>query len=767
MFMKLTAFTLKLAIIFQLILGNTPLTSYTAKASNCGTGLEWNSFLGRCLTTPEAAAVKDASLRCMAMSTRDAQVGCFNNAIADRVVNAENDGLIDEYVGVKGKGIQNAYVQTALALAGIASSWLFLTTAKGDCPGATSAWLIAGAGVAAITGEIWSALQYKSLMKKQEDLVKRMSRSSAGNNSDNATPTDIQSEVFTAMIAKEDATIKAGKTKKNLYVVATAAYAAATVLAIFEAARMAKGDVSVNCQKALLMTRANNPSSRKLIVENYINHYFEKNQRVPYTFYITQNSLNNSSDLNSFIAINKELDQLRDGAMTSLSLEDYALIKNTSSGLSWVDEKNVFDELKKIAIAVKNNMLISQALAQRPPVEAVQKIIPKGVVTTPLEIKATLITPQNVQFTEVKKALTTGQKLKKFFLNPYTRLAFAAILTTNAAFMIKNANKQISIAEERKIFLDDLRTQVLAENANFGQCTEAQRNDTQMPTCYCFNSSGVNPARSNSEICKTYFGQTPKSGGTTADGSNPKTGCVSSNGTISITGCPCKATNSCASVKTPSKVGGYPGGQILGDIPGTVNALNGGSISPMSIDPQKMLLGAARLNAMAKKILADPKNKKIASETKKNEALAQKLNSQIASQHGGMGPSGGGSSGGGLSNLLGSTPQEAIEKLKEELKKEVEYEAAQTASTNPSSSGSDDFSLDGMDNTGITIEDDSQVAEVMNSNFNYGDNDINSNSGEDIFKILSNRYQRSGMRRLFGGEALVPADQAAESEISN
>ena len=44
--------------------------------------------------------------------------------------------------------------------------------------------------------------------------------------------------------------------------------------------------------------------------------------------------------------------------------------------------------------------------------------------------------------------------------------------------------------------------------------------------------------------------------------------------------------------------------------------------------------------------------------------------------------------------------------------------------------------------------------------------DINKNPSHDIFKILSNRYQRSGLRRLFDTEGVSVADEADSTDIN-
>ncbi|MBT4790259.1 MAG: hypothetical protein HON90_01700 [Halobacteriovoraceae bacterium] len=52
----------------------------------------------------------------------------------------------------------------------------------------------------------------------------------------------------------------------------------------------------------------------------------------------------------------------------------------------------------------------------------------------------------------------------------------------------------------------------------------------------------------------------------------------------------------------------------------------------------------------------------------------------------------------------------------------------------------------------------------MKKNYNF--NDINDNSTNNIFKIITNRYHRSGLRRLFDDEGISQADEANKSEIN-
>ena len=62
---------------------------------------------------------------------------------------------------------------------------------------------------------------------------------------------------------------------------------------------------------------------------------------------------------------------------------------------------------------------------------------------------------------------------------------------------------------------------------------------------------------------------------------------------------------------------------------------------------------------------------------------------------------------------------------------------------------------------------DIEVAEVMGKEIDTGDSDVNTSSHTNIFEVLSNRYQRSGMRRLFEGNSTAPVDAPSKTELAD
>ena len=77
--------------------------------------------------------------------------------------------------------------------------------------------------------------------------------------------------------------------------------------------------------------------------------------------------------------------------------------------------------------------------------------------------------------------------------------------------------------------------------------------------------------------------------------------------------------------------------------------------------------------------------------------------------------------------------------------------------------GMNDYNFnDSSGNAGVSLDD---AGDIMKKD--YSIDDINENSHHNIFAIITNRYQRSALRRLFDDEGVSKADEANETEINN
>jgi hypothetical protein len=180
---------------------------------------------------------------------------------------------------------------------------------------------------------------------------------------------------------------------------------------------------------------------------------------------------------------------------------------------------------------------------------------------------------------------------------------------------------------------------------------------------------------------------------------------------------------------------------------------------------------AARMNGIKDKLLADPKNKKFAEAINREQEKVNKLVDGIRRDLAAAPPIA--STAPSSSSFMSSTnPSDALEKMKADLKQEIKgYEGGVVNMNNAGAAKKDEFSQDGLNAGGVTISDEglenqAKLDEIMATQYEMGDSEINSDPGANIFQILTNRYQRSGMRRLFGAEKVVPADKPAETPIA-
>jgi hypothetical protein len=79
---------------------------------------------------------------------------------------------------------------------------------------------------------------------------------------------------------------------------------------------------------------------------------------------------------------------------------------------------------------------------------------------------------------------------------------------------------------------------------------------------------------------------------------------------------------------------------------------------------------------------------------------------------------------------------------------DIKFNAPAGAAAAKKDNGFDLSDLSGSGGSGDVV-DLAGTEEVMQKNFNYGSNDISNNSSENLFKMISNRYFVSGLKRLF------------------
>ncbi len=294
-------------------------------------------------------------------------------------------------------------------------------------------------------------------------------------------------------------------------------------------------------------------------------------------------------------------------------------------------------------------------------------------------------------------------------------------------------------------------------------CTAEERSTSANANCYCYTEGGQrNPSRSNSQVCQQLFaGTTPGQAGTyNALPLGSERVCIAQNGSADA-GCSCAKTRSCLNA--------IPGGVANLGI-GAISAANAGLTPTNDIASGKIavgdLNGAATLGTAAR-ILAGKKDleKKLKIDPNKKAKLTNAIEGALIA--GGAGTP---------SPLLGDSslpmnmsPSQAAQALEKELGGQRSFErvSGSPAVGQPGNSapGNDPgFSLGSAEPVAPTEE--AQLAEVMKQDLNYDQADI-TKSNSNLFQILSNRYQRSGMRRLFDeNEKAAPAEASNKNDIT-
>jgi hypothetical protein len=372
------------------------------------------------------------------------------------------------------------------------------------------------------------------------------------------------------------------------------------------------------------------------------------------------------------------------------------------------------------------------------------------------------------------KAVGANDLVKKIAQNPYTRAAIATVLAGYSNSVSKKAKAMETDAQERIDLLTELRDSFDANGgASFGSCTAEERDLESRPACFCYLASGgKNLSRRHKNTCKAIYAKRKKI--QAADYAAQKfqaeqglTGCINK-AKKHDPSCKCKTTkddkgeNSCLSISGNLSLGSLA--SLAGVQPMAQSAVDlvRSKISTAQLDGSGTDRMIAKIDKKKDDLL---KNKKYAPTLKKVNKLATKIKKHLDLKvskglaSGAISPP---NSGG-----LGATPQKisaksAIKNLKKEVKKnKAQFQKGNNLAGTKNKASMDDYNFNSPKGSTTNIE---SLSEVMKKNYNF--NDINDNSTNNIFKIITNRYHRSGLRRLFDDEGISQADEANKSEIN-
>jgi hypothetical protein len=338
---------------------------------------------------------------------------------------------------------------------------------------------------------------------------------------------------------------------------------------------------------------------------------------------------------------------------------------------------------------------------------------------------------------------------------PVTRLAINGVLGGWMGIMAIHMNKQQKLAAERAEKLRAMKEEFVSANGIMN-CKEEDRLDATKPKCFCFTPDNkVNPERSKQPACANTLAKMnydPFGGAATSDKV-----CLDQNQNVD-TACSCRAKKSCIKISSGLSMAGFKPGSFKMISAGSSPAqdLLNGNIGGGDI-ADSAGINAARIQQAANDMLGkiDPK------------AMKEKNGFGSALEKGLMASGAGLSMGsGGGSTPMPNSPASAAAALDKEIQENKEDEI--TKSGNAAAAGGD-FNPTEEPEFGMTedqaADQEIEIAEVMGQELDTGNNDINSGSTTNIFDVLSNRYQRSGMRRLFN-DGKGPVDAPDKKELT-
>lgn len=756
---------------------------FVSSAFSCPNGLVMNKVLNRCLTSAQVTRVMNRTKSC-----NPSDYECYKKNALDELNSMTQDNNTPKGIN---KILGGEALKHSVSAAAIAAPLMMITSKiKGKVSGCSSISFVAlvAGSAGLVIGENLANYQHKQRLKKIEEewnKIVKPSGSSETNQEDKIrTGNNAQSEAFEMLARAEDSMVKAAKMKKTIFTAAGAAFGASAAMAIFEMTPWGQGmaycqtkDQKTNdvSKEALPITpptpKEIDPATEKELEADAIADAQNKKIKELGT---EINSIDSQLTSEKFDRINLDNQNISDEERGVLQWEYDTLMKkknnlqnelnklnNNNNGVYFQNFKMDTNLKEKISLQEKKSEIFSaQNTSYNFIKEGINKIT--NILKTPLSninlIQESIAQNNPITLVEKKPSLWSriGQKL-------YDPLGRSIISTTLAGWswvMVNHAKKQIEVSTNRAKILRDMKMQFDTANASINPCTSQDRNDPGKPNCYCYNPDhSRNGSRSSTKVCQkltvdtrvkasNYFG---------IDEGNFK-GCISSNSQFDES-CKCRQTKSCMKALKGS-LNGLDAGSISMIKSGLepLEKLTHGMMGSGSVDADGISTRAARIQTATEKL-----EEKVLTPTQKNEK--KKLTAQFEEESikvaSGL-PSPLDTSTG--SNLP-SNPLDASKMLQSEIDKASSGDSngdqghsgsGSVALPSGGESGTGDMGLGsggsqekldfGLD---TSASQEAEVAEVMKNEMDYGNNDVNTNSTSSLFEVLSKRYQKSGMKRLF------------------
>ena len=724
--MKKLATFLNLALCLELILmpigQNMISISPSMAAESCPTGQQWDGNLGRCLTDVETAKVMQATASC---EPKDIQ--CYKQNAQQAFDKKVADGEAPEQVGDK-KGFVSV-IGKAGAVAGILfSATAFLKTKPKKCAAISHGMIIAG-GVTTFVGEMFANNKHKKNLKeieKEWDKIVNTNYDGTDKDSQKAHASAAQAEAFEMMAKAEDSIADNSKTKNKIHMASAAMYAAAGIAAgleiVAENASAGAGKVATMC--------ATTSTSEKTF------HHYATNS------YDIFPSLNEDSEIESFLFYNQKKQYFSRNVVKD-DFESFYTIFSSIQNLSSpsIEEYYAASELS---------------------LDQESKLTVKAVLSTILSNLNPIPSEAHAAGAIAGVATTAAEGLGKLLATPWTRVGLSTVMAGWSLIMMKHTKSQAEASERRAALLRKMKAEFEGAAATINMCSPEDRSNTNKPECYCYTADGErNANRTNSQICQKLWSGSVAGASNYKNSSNAFTGCISSSNEYDAT-CACKkSSKGCLTVSTKGITGLSTGSMsLLNSGVSPVNEIATGEFASATASDSASLNNAMRMVKALDQLMDQPEIKK---DIKDKDKFLAGIETEVAKSVGGNN-----NYNDGLASTFSGSAGQAVAALEKELEeKSPEFKKSSTTaiSTTSKPAKGKEFNFDfGGSDTQENV--DGQVAQVMQQNFDYSQNDINNQSHTNIFEVLSNRYQRSALRRLFDDEGKTKPEAASATDIN-
>ncbi|MBC77843.1 MAG: hypothetical protein CME64_17690 [Halobacteriovoraceae bacterium] len=669
----------------------------SAMAQDCPSGHYMHPELNRCVMKSSTVSTKTNANRCEGMSG-EAYSKCFKDNIKDELKDYKKQSKVSD------GNWHRASVPLTVGL--LAGYYLIINKENFKSCKATSVWLMLGGAVAGTLTEITAQLSYSKSLKKlnkkySEDISKIRSE-----NDEDSEATEAQTLALESMKEQERIRMKASQTRKKGHALATAIYASAVVAAIYEQSLMGFDSAVGSC----LPSEAGAGTLEGAIKEG------------------------NYTPLKRPAKIK----------LANLWLNDE--FKNAFMEFSYLEEVTLPEFAEMITRKIYQNLTISDAVAN-------------DVAVTEVDAKTPLDSIKDAGNSGLGK--TIKKWVDKGMATPWIRAALAGTLSTYSNMLRTSAKKNEKISKDRIEAIDEILISFIdTGGARFGvTCSEEKMDNPSVPECYCFKEDGSpNMQRKNRQVCVTYRSKislkAEKYSGGMALGYSPVKECITNDGKSDTDCSICKKYPQKCPVVASANLGTINLPKSL-EVPSLLkqsNSLATGRLDLANLETADLNKKAARINKIREKLAEKAPYSKILQKVKNLEGKFQKATpSLFRKSFGASAPLNLAST-----NLKGSsspTIADAPEK-KSGNKVDINKSTMATAKSFEMPKGQTEEEFDfgfGEDDSSAGIEVLTEKEKIMNKNFSMK-GDIHKGSDTNLFKILSIRYKKSALRRLFKEE---------------